>query len=120
LKYFSIGKGNVNIEENLIENINKKDEIGDYFKFMEENISKEKDKFISERNLKSINSESNSKLNDLNDLNSYTDKHDDINELLKLVKCPISDEKLIEDEEGLKYEVNYFYSFYYFIDILSL
>jgi hypothetical protein len=61
---------------------------------MEENIGKEKEKFISARKSKS------------NDIDLYNEKYDDINELLKLVKCPISDEKLIEDEEGLKYEVN--------------
>jgi hypothetical protein len=51
-----------------------------------------KDKFISEKK----------KSKDLK-----IEKQDDINELLKIVKCPISDEKLIEDEEGLKYEVNF-------------
>ena len=46
---------------------------------MEENINKEKEKFISDKNK--------------NTKDSLTEKKDDINVLLSLVKCPISDEQ---------------------------
>jgi len=95
-KLFSNSDVNKKIE-NFKEELNKlekdqnDEEIikGDFFKFMDENIQKETDIFINKKLLK----------------DSKNDINDDINELIKLVKCPITEDNLEACEEGLKISV---------------
>lgn len=82
-KTFSFdSKNNTNSE---LEQSNKnKEKITDYYKFMEENIQ-------------NYHFENKQNLNESNQI-------DDINELLKIIKCPMTDSKLEYTEEGLKVE----------------
>lgn len=65
--------------------------ITDFFKFMDENIQKETEAFIKNKKIDESNSD---------------DVVDDVNELLKLVKCPITEDELEACDEGLKISVN--------------
>lgn len=72
------------------ENYNDKEiKIDDFYKFMEENIQKNPEQFLKNKKLKF---ESSSDL-------------DDVNELIKLIKCPITEENLEICEEGFKVSV---------------
>ena len=63
--------------------------ITDFFKFMDENIQKETELYVKNKNAEESNS----------------DIVDDVNELLNLVKCPITEDNLEACEEGLKISV---------------